>query len=274
MVILYLYGPLNGQRSQKGISGHGSQREPVIPNLATLYSRRSLVTRFASSSPRTCALLANFQGYVSSLRISKSATRRRPSLSYFRRGLSDCCQTGTVQYVTLHTTPSWAPTHVGNIPNRITWIVIPKLWWITIKLAVLPRSIICSEKDGTWTYVVLSFIGHDSRCVECQNCLPLGWRGKCLLFSNKEVQNLTDLYTWCLQMSRAHNERVSGSPQMAAVVMALLGIGVSSFSVAQMSAVPQGNRRYFPRIPWNWCKPPAETLGSMFTFDFLPLDRI
>ena len=46
-------------------------------------------------------------------------------------------------------------------------------------------------------------------------------------------------------------ERVEQIPQIAAGVMAAFGIAVSSFSAAQMSAVPSPRtRKYFPKSPW------------------------
>ena len=54
------------------------------------------------------------------------------------------------------------------------------------------------------------------------------------------------------QFTRIRPEGETWPHQWAAMLMAILGLGVSSFSVAQMSAVSTSKtRRHFPKAPWN-----------------------
>lgn len=54
-----------------------------------------------------------------------------------------------------------------------------------------------------------------------------------------------------LQFARLRPEGTTWPSQWTAVLMAALGLGVSSFSVAQMSTVSTARRRHFPKAPWN-----------------------
>lgn len=54
-----------------------------------------------------------------------------------------------------------------------------------------------------------------------------------------------------LQFARIRAEGTSWPAQWTAVLMAALGLGLSSFSVAQMSTVSTTARRHFPKAPWD-----------------------
>ena len=77
----------------------------------------------------------------------------------------------------------------------------------------------------------------------------MGRRGKItLLYEANFNLQLTFLLLLVIQFSRMKSEK----PQSLAVLMAVLGIGVSSFSAHKMSAVSRNEaRRHFPRVPWN-----------------------
>nr|CAH0111313.1 unnamed protein product [Daphnia galeata] len=65
-----------------------------------------------------------------------------------------------------------------------------------------------------------------------------------------QLSTVRTAYRWTSGFTRL---RAEGWPsQLTATLMAIIGIGLSSFSAAQMSAMPAShNKKYFPRGPWN-----------------------